>query len=387
MTTKTCSIKRIALFLPRPTPFYTTLFKQMKEGFEQAGFSVGGYTNLLGQKELLEFCRSFRPEAIFEMNRSRVQIPYLPPDIIHIGWIVDLLGGPYTYYGESEILYFFEERRAREYPGKWLKKYGTKPKCLSDWLPPGHSPDTYYREKITPSMDFSFIGHIPSPWREEELHRVIGDNITFEDFYNCCKDKKHTARFYKYGEKEVARVLGQPIFIEGQKLKYDVYIRIGRMLCRVGMMRCLLSSNASIRIYGPDNWQKWGEFSTYYDRFLNTPDEIRHATLCSRIGVHEGYGTHFRLFDIMATGRCVFFHKNPFRTFKDPKSREIELLFEPDKHFIYFDDGDVHEKSKYYLNNNQAREKIVQEAYKLVHAKHKWSDRALKIKKDLEKVR
>ncbi len=340
-----CSIKKLALFLPCQTPFYTALFEDMKKGFEQAGFTVDGGPRLLDRKELLDFCQQFKPEAVFEMNRSRAQMPWFPKNIIHIGWIVDLFGHPDTYYNGSEILYFFEYRRAKTYWRKWYTIHGDSPRGVIDWLPPGYSPDSYFTEDIKPAVNFSFIGHIPLPWNREEFDRKLGDNVTFEDFYDCCKKPENTARFYRYGKKEIARLLGQNLSIEGQRLNYDVHVRIGRMLCRATMMRCLLSVNDSVRIYGPHNWQKWREFSSFYHSFLCSAVDFRRATLSSRIGVHEGYGTHFRLFDIMGTGRCVFFHNNPHRTFLKKECREIELLFEPDRHFIYFDADDVREKS------------------------------------------
>jgi len=41
------------------------------------------------------------------MNRSRSELPELPGSIIHISWIVDLLGRDIDDIQESEIIYFF----------------------------------------------------------------------------------------------------------------------------------------------------------------------------------------------------------------------------------------------------------------------------------------
>ncbi len=127
---------RIAIFLPRPTPFYITLFQGIKKGFEKVGFTVSGQVENLGRDALLKFCRKFKPHTIFEMNRSRAQIPWLPKEIVHIAWIVDLLGNRPEHYRNSEVIYFFEEPLARTYNDLYHVKFHKTPETLVDWLPP-----------------------------------------------------------------------------------------------------------------------------------------------------------------------------------------------------------------------------------------------------------
>ena len=89
MTRKTLSI---GLFLPATTPFYRTVFKGMKLGFEQLGHKVLGGTEFLEEAELIRFCEQFKPDFIFEMNRSKNQIPLFPSSVKHIAWVVDSMG-------------------------------------------------------------------------------------------------------------------------------------------------------------------------------------------------------------------------------------------------------------------------------------------------------
>ena len=80
--------RRLSVFLPRPTGFYRGLLPQILRGFEQAGFEVSGTTQLLGEAELVEWCREHRADVVFEMNRSRSQVPFLPRSVKHVSWVL-----------------------------------------------------------------------------------------------------------------------------------------------------------------------------------------------------------------------------------------------------------------------------------------------------------
>ena len=98
---------RLSVFLPRPTGFYRGLLPQMLRGFEQAGFEVSGTTEHLGEAELLDWCRSHKTDVVFEMNRTRSEVPFLPRSILHISWVVDFLGRTEAQIQGSDLTYFF----------------------------------------------------------------------------------------------------------------------------------------------------------------------------------------------------------------------------------------------------------------------------------------
>ena len=87
---KIVSIKRLGLFLPAMNSFYLSLFFALKRAFNELDIEVSGWTSLPSEKELEVFIDQFKPDAIFEMNRSRRQVPSLPRKVKHISWMVDV---------------------------------------------------------------------------------------------------------------------------------------------------------------------------------------------------------------------------------------------------------------------------------------------------------
>ncbi len=379
------NIKKLALFLPNPSPFYMSLFFAIKKGFEQADIQVIGWPQLLEKEPLLEFCRQYNPDILFEMNRSRAQIPYLPKKILHIAWIVDLMGHSFEYFRHSDIIYLFGCQWVERYKKRWNKTYQTQPNNLIKWLPPGFSPEIYYHEDMEPIVDFSFAGHIPLPWTQAELDRIIptknGKSLSFKDIYEFYCQPLNLKIVNKIDESVINRITGEPIDINNPVLKYDLNVRIGRMIHRHSMMDCLLSTNRSIHIYGPQNWQKWPKYEPYYKYFITNPHNIRKVFLTSKINIHEGNGAHFRIFDCMGSGGCLFYHKDPYDAVD---MSGLEALFEADTHYVLFTKDDITQKSKYYIDNTEARKKMGYEAFKLVSGKHKWSDRINEILEDIK---
>src|SRR3954467_5975842 len=108
--------QRLSILLPRPTGFYRGLLPQMQRGFEQAGFEVSGTTDSLNEAQLVEWCRTHKTEIVFDMNRTRSQLPLLPRSVVHVSWIVDFLGRTEPQIQGSELTYFFTTGWAKDYP-------------------------------------------------------------------------------------------------------------------------------------------------------------------------------------------------------------------------------------------------------------------------------
>lgn len=387
----TSRIKKIALFLPQRTSFYINLFSAMKRGFEQAGFDVSGGLQLLDKEPMLEFCRQYKPGVVFEMNRSKAQIPWFPKNVIHIAWIVDLMGEPFSYFRDSDIIYLFGFKWVDQYIEAWKTQFGKTPPVFVKWLPPGYSPDVYFPASNGFKIDFSFVGHIPLPWTPKELSRDVptkdGKTISFGDVYaQCIKVLNIPSPQAPTGNK-LGDVLHNLVDFKDQKIKndqslrYDLNIRITRMLNRSSMMDCLKSTKRSIHIYGPENWKAWQEYKPYYKHFLIHQNDIRKVFVTSKINVHEGNGTHFRLFDEMGSGAFVFYHKNHFGS-ADPSG--LEAIFEEGRHYVAFDKHNIKLKADHYSHHPEIRKKIAKEAFRIVYSKHKWSDRAQEILHDVK---
>ena len=134
-------IKKISIFLPKPTFIYKNLYRSIADGFRQYGLIVTGGTRHLTEVEMKTWCEEYQPDVIFEMDRTRDMIQGIPKNIRHVAWIVDTYGRFIDQLTGSQITYFFWPNYFRNFHNS---------NGISDWLPPGTDPDifTYGEKKI-----------------------------------------------------------------------------------------------------------------------------------------------------------------------------------------------------------------------------------------------
>ena len=384
---KSSQIQRIGIFLPRSTPLYMSMFFGLKRGFESIGVEVVGWSELLKPDALLEFCRQFNPDVIFEMNRSRHSIPQLPKDILHLCWLVDLMGNDYSYFKGSDIIYTF----GSFWPQLFYQKNSPS---HTDWLPPGVDPSCYYYTQRQKKVDFSFIGHVPLPWNQSELNRpLIATSAgikTFGNFIDLYEKSWNNAFLQPTPPEILHRMEGRPdldsqeIDIDDLTLRYDILCRSRRMKIRQSLIDAVMTVSDSIHIYGPDNWNKWPRYSQYYQRFIDNPHELRDVYQTTRLNLHEGISIHMRLLDCFASGGCLLY--------LDPDERNntgngIFFFFEKDNHYLEVERGDANYQVKEYLKNSHLCEQIGRNASEITLAHHTWTHRARKILSDCKYIR
>lgn len=377
-------LKRIGIFLPRSSTFYLSMFFGLKRGFEQLDVEVFGWTELLEEKTLLEFCRQFKPDLIFEMNRTRNQLPNLPKNIPHACWLVDLKGDVLSSIQYSDILYTFASF--------WPMGFIENPSDFTDWLPPGFDPQIYYTEKSKFLYDFSFIGHIPLPWNQRELKRPLypndKDSKIFADFVQeydrlwntSIKQPTPPESLHSLmGQYQLLEQENQEIDIEDPTLRYDIIIRSRRMNIRKLVIDKVLPVSELIAIFGPENWKYWPKYHKLYHRFVENPHHLRKIYQSSRINIHEGVGLHMRSMDCFASGGCLIHIKADERNLT---GEGLKFWFEKNIHYIALDKEDFSYQLKHVLADEKNLLQIGQEAAKLTHEKHSWEQRARKIIQD-----
>lgn len=370
--------------MPRANTFYLSLMFGLKRGFEKHNIEVFTSVTHYEPACLVEFCRHFQPDMIFEMNRSRAQLPDLPKHIVHITWIVDTLGQTVNFYHGSDITYFFG--------GNWKRAF-TADGGLVDWLPPGTCETSYDYAPQTPASDFSFVGHIPKPWTEAELSREVcrihdrairfgqlhdelldyWKAISFENFENIT----YLNSAYELLENRY----GQRVDIQDQPLRYDLGCRMVRLRNRHELIEPVLRTGGSLRIYGSENWREWPQYQPFYHYFVEHSSELKQIYQTTKLNLHEGVGPHFRVFDTMSAGGLMFVKRTP----DDAAEGGMLEIFEPFVHYVPFLD-DFSELADKYLNDQAARQKIIVNASKKVRAHHTWSHRAAKILQDYYRV-
>jgi len=131
-----------------------------------------------------------KPDAVFEMNRVKDEIPILHDlGIPHITWVVDFQGRTQNHLKGSDITYFFDPNADANFDAGGIQ----------DWLPPGTCTKTFSPLQLNLGnyTEFNFIGHIPKPWSDEELNRKIDleSESTFEMLLNGYEEHLANTKF------------------------------------------------------------------------------------------------------------------------------------------------------------------------------------------------
>lgn len=390
---------RLSVFLPRPTGFYRGLLPQIMRGFEQAGFEVSGTTDLLGEAELLEWCRSHKTDVVFEMNRTRSEVPFLPRSILHISWVVDFLGRTEAQIKGSEITYFFTTGWVMAFP------YDT----FCDWLPPGSCPDTYAPSGAPFESDVSVAGHVPPPWNDTELNRNVsrtsrpmsfGDLLAQYQSYLEEVERNFLTQVANHGTHwdAVNRLVGEATgegIVDDPAIKYDLLGRLPRTGLRQSMVTEALEAGHSLRIFGTKGWTAWPALAPHYRGFLDEPAELARVYATSRINLHEGVGMHFRSMDCLATGSLLFYctrrkstdEQGPWN-WRQPSGNmsDYQPPLVPDEHYVEYYPGEFAEKARYYLAHPAQLERVRANAHAAILEGHTWRHRAQKIARDLARL-
>ena len=98
---------KIAVFFPNSNQYYLDILLEFKKYFENLNYEFFGFTSLINENSLNKIVKENKIDVIFEMNRTRFQIPRLNKKVIHIAWMVDCGNYSYKEIDKSEILYFW----------------------------------------------------------------------------------------------------------------------------------------------------------------------------------------------------------------------------------------------------------------------------------------
>ena len=396
---------RLSIFMPANNAFYERVLTQMKRGFESHGVECTGSLGLLRPDEMKRWCDTHRPHVVFEMNRSARDVPFLPREVRHVAWIVDLGGEHPDYYQGSAITYFFMYvPRVTYLPG------------LRKGLGPGACPYDYPAGELVARMNASFVGHIPNPWSEAELDRdvtggrgrlkfrdlipvleeVLNRNKVFSDVSSDIDSAWHTRRHNKpiytleapqaavlrdAAEQYCLETSGVPLVVD-DRLAYDIDGRLVRHVNRCEIADLMLQASRGFGVFGPEQWTRWPRYAPHYRGWLNDAAELHRAYQSSAANLHEGVGLHFRSMDIMSSGGLLLFRRSEH----DYHDGGIHRFFEEDVHFVAFVPGDFGDKLAHYLADPSAAQTIRTNAAREIAARHTWSHRAAEILEDLRAV-
>jgi len=376
-------ITHISIFLPNDTSFYRRVFRCLEKSFEQAGVKVSGGCRLLTESEMYLWLSNNKPDAVFEMNRVKDDIPILHDfSIPHITWIVDFKGRTGNHIRGSDITYFFD-------PG-WNINYDVG--GMQDWLPPGACTKTFTPLQLNYGIEaeFSFIGHIPKSWSDEELSRKIDSDsdATFEmllrDYQKYLEGSKFAIKTHNDLEDIIKNICKKLSIKESSldaEIYYDLIEKTKRLSNRVELLNFALKKSESVAIYGSTNWKEWLDYQKYYKYFIDCPNEINVIHQSSMINLHDGVSFHFRAIDCMASGGVIFWYDNS----SVKVEQGLHNFFDDQWHFYAFRQDDYNEVYEDFKRNSDSkkRNKAKNEMISLINSYHTWDHRVNKIIKDI----
>lgn len=384
--------QRIAIALPRDNDFYRALAVQMCRGFEACGVEATSVLRLLAADDMQDFCASVRPDVLLEMNRSRTMAEFVPDDVVHLTWVVDLGGRAVDDFAGSAYTYLFSDA--------WLPHFTLD--APHRWLGPGACPQDYPQRPHSSNHRLAFLGHIPNPWTPEELARDVTGGAGVCDFGSLLPaierllrpDDPHQALlgvedFLRRIDGACYAIGGHPLVID-DALAYDITCRVVRHLNRTELADAALAMAARrglqgdalarwLGIWGTPNWSRWPRFAPHYHGWLATPAQMSEVYAGCEIVLHEGTGVHFRSMDAMSTGALVSFREGDLGSHVDA----IHLGFEPHVHFVPFHLHEIDDALAPYLADPVRAQAMRDAAAARIRDAHTWRHRAQGILDDL----
>ncbi|MEM7447928.1 MAG: glycosyltransferase [Myxococcota bacterium] len=340
-----------------------------------------GSCKLLNAEEMHYWCQKYHPDVVFEMNRCRDEVPFLPKEIPHIGWLVDLRGQTFADFSGSEIIYLFMNT--------WPQHFRDR-NSLCRFFSPGSCPSTYVPDSKDTVIEheISFLGHMTNPWSEPELSRGISEEkgMKFGDllpeleerlrpFLAETQSTEHPIDFAK----AICRRKGFTLRSDDPVLRYDIASRTVRNLSRRNLIDAVLRCTDTLSLFGPENWKKWPEYVSHYRGFLSSPNAMNDVYRSSRFNLHEGAGMHFRALDCMCAGGLLLAAKNPHES----EAGGLSEYFIPDEHYVPFSVDTLEETLNKYVQESKRYVEVRHRAAERVRETHTWRHRGIEILRDV----
>lgn len=378
-------IERVAIF-GLDFPNIINQIMGLREGFRQIGVDVLAawpHPNVLVLENVLD---SFRPDVVFEINRSRNQIPEFDDKFLHICWMQDIqsLGERLDVnFGGSDLAYFMLPPSASGYPAALD---GTMSHLMA-----ATDPDIFTVGTEQPIFDFSFVGQIFAPISDQLRARPIivrGEKCgTFGDVFDRFEVKgishsTHTASETVAELVDFVRTqcpdADAAMIDDATKNIFDEYLP--RMTERSRMLKAALGISNKAGFFGTGPWDEWPEFRGHFGGYINRPRKMATIFRRTKVNLHNGGGTMMcRVLDCMATGSTIMVGNGRW----DGTVYGLDHYFEAGSHYYEYDFDTFEPTARIALEDNEARRRIGAAAAEAVRANHTWRHRAEQIIRDV----
>lgn len=357
----------------------------LRNGFRELGVEVltaWPHPNALVLENVLD---SFRPDIVFEINRSRNQIKECDVDFRHVCWIQDVqsLGERLDMnFGGSDLTYFLLPPSAMGYRGV--------PDDAVDYLLPATNPDIFFLRTEPPIFDFSFVGQIFSPMSEEmRSRRVVVEGVDCGSFADLeahlertgvshvgLTQGEGTARMLEFVR---AHVPDAEVAMINPAIRNFCDEYFPRLRDRTRMLDAVMKVSTKIGLFGTGPWHEWPAYAPHFGGYINVPSRLALVFRRTRVNLHNaGTALHPRVVDCMACGGVILVNKSPY----DGTRFGLDTYFEPGRHFVEYDFSSMTDTARDLLADEVGRRQIGAAAAAAVHADHTWRHRAQQILAD-----
>lgn len=377
---------RVALFAPSAPHFVATL-NGLRQGFEALGCVAHAGWPLLDRRMLRAFCASFKPDIVFEVNRTGGQAFDGKPPCLHVAWI-EAFRNEMRWIGDrlegSDRLYFM-------LPPDLL---GRPDMVGVEWqlLAPGADPEVFHPAATAPRWDLSLCGHLYAPLPRQVMDAPVmirGTAMgTVGQLWQTAASwpmERHTLGYDAVVGNVVShyRRLGADLGTADLTLETAFLIDeyIPRTASRTAIADAMLQLSAKVRFFGNAGWLLWPRFAPYYGGEITTPQELARLFRQTAINMHIAlWPLHFRTIDCMAAGGLVFINQ-----VEHPgKAAAFDAEFENGIHYVGYDGESFVETARRYLADPSARARIGAAAAARIAERHTWRHRAERILADLD---
>lgn len=390
-------IRKLTLAIPNRDDYYLNIALGMMKAFAQRGVECLIADDASEPESFRRHLGENRPDAIFEINRTRNQSgDLIPRDIPHIAWLQDMrchgrLHCADRQFGGSEIVYTLL------HPENFGLDPADHPQAKWRVLQTGVDPDIFHPDdSALKSRQFAFCGYLPLlvPGGFEDSVPFVAANgrtLTLGEMRNCLL-VEHQAGIGKLNLPDVHRLIldrinatfgsdlslaqfhelfGQPESFGGWPFLLYLDTELPRIPERTRLIDAAIRLG-DLEIYGPQSWLGWPNYRPYYRRMLAWRSELADIYRTTRINLHNGaFGMHSRVLECMASGGAIAVNATDF----DDRGQDIGANFEEGTHYIRYDFANVDEVLASHAADPERLAAMGREAARAVNARHLWQHR------------
>ncbi|MEQ8508766.1 MAG: glycosyltransferase [Rhodospirillaceae bacterium] len=362
----------------------------LKRGFEELGCECYVGHSLMDGPAMDFFLDDYKPDFVIEINRSRNQILNCNAKFKHVSWVCDYSYGAIDVrenFGGSVFNFFIA-------PPNYC---GHEPENVEPWACLAFGVDTniYSKNSLKASLDFSFIGYLPSPVSDSEKSFSIRHNDR-----EVCKlgeiiDEIEALgiRHRNFDQKEIVRVILNVLnrntnqFDKNNlpnQLLIFVQDRWLRTLDRVEMLESAIRVSKAACFYGYGGWPLWPKLSEFYKGPVYTSSAKSAIYSQTRLNLHNnpGFSLHDRILEVMACESAVLLNTPASKG----QATSLDQLFTPNFEYFTYDFDNFERTASNLLSTPNRIIDVGKNARKKVLAGHTWLHRATQVINDLEQA-